>query len=239
MMYNISVPPLNDKSSIEELKKSLYSRSAPDVRTRRKLRYTDTTPEVKTGWDEPEEKTEEPVLNQHYEDRSMSYLTKILIGSLIFCVLAIGLGAYLFFNGGNLISANNIDITVNGPVSIPGGTSVPFDIIVSNKNNVDLQLADLSVDFPPGTTDPKDSTKEMKNYRELIGDIPAGRTAEKTVNAIIFGEENTQKSIVVTVSYKVKGTNSLFTKNKSYDVLINSSPIGLTVDSFTSKTHSY
>ncbi len=226
------MPPQQGNNSIDELKKTLYSRSSPDVRTRRKLRYTDTTPEVKTDWEEPKEVTEEPVLNQHYEDRSMSYLKKILIGSLVFCVLALALGAYLFLNGGNLISANNIDITVNGPVSIPGGTVVPFDIIVSNKNNVDLQLADLSVDFPAGTTNPVDSTKEMKNYRELIGDIPAGGAAEKNVKAIMFGEENTQKSIVVTVTYKVKGTNSLFSKNKSYDVLINSSPIGLTVDTF-------
>jgi hypothetical protein len=174
----------------------------------------------------------EPVLNQHYEDRSMSYLKKILLGSVVFCLIAIGLGAYLFVNGGNLISANNIDITINGPVSIPGGTSVPFDIIVTNKNNVDLQLVDLSVDFPAGTTDPADSTKELKNYRELLGDIRAGGSAEKTVKAIMFGEENMQKSIVVTVTYKVKGTDSLFTKNKSYDVLINSSPIGLSVDTF-------
>ncbi len=226
------MPPSDSNNSIEELKKTLYSRSSPDVRTRRKLRYNDTTPEVQTDWDEPKDVTEEPVLNQHYEDRSMSYLKKILIGSLVFCVLALGLGAYLFLNGGNLISANNIDIKVNGPVSIPGGTVVPFDIVITNNNNVDLQSADLSVDFPAGTTDPIDSTKEMKNFRELIGDVSAGGSSGKTVKAIMFGEENMQKSIVVTVTYKVKGTNSLFTKNKSYDVLINSSPIGLTVDTF-------
>ncbi len=225
-------PSSEDNSYIDELKKTLYSRNAPDVRTRRKLRFNDTASDVKTTWEEPKVETVEPVLNKHYEDHSMSYLKKILFGSVIFCVVALGLGAYLFFNGGNLISANNIDITINGPVSIPGGTPVPLDIIVTNKNNVDLQLVDLAVDFPAGTTDPNDSTKELKNYRELIGDIRAGGMAMRTVRAIMFGEENMQKSIVVTVTYKVKGTNSLFSKNKSYDVLINSSPIGLSVDTF-------
>ncbi|MEI8327584.1 MAG: hypothetical protein WCG02_00415 [Candidatus Taylorbacteria bacterium] len=221
-----------DKSYIEELKKSLYSRGAPDVRTRRKLRFIDRTPEVQTSWEEPKEVVVDPTLNQHYEDNSMSYFTKILIGSAIFCVIALGTGAYLFFNGSNLISADNITITVNAPVSVPGGTPVAFDIVVTNKNNVDLQTADLAVEFPAGTTDPVDSTKELKKFQELLGDISAGSAAEKTVKAIMFGEENTQRSIVVTVAYKVKGSNSLFTKNTTYDVLISSSPISVTVDTF-------
>lgn len=214
------------------MKKSLYSRGAPDVRTRRKLRFNDTAPNIQTSWEEPVQEPVHPVLNQHYEDHSMSYLKKILLGSTLFCVIALGIGAYIFFNGANLISANNIDISINGPVSIAGGSSVPFEIVVTNRNNVDLVSADLAVDFPAGTTDPNDSTKELKTYRELIGDMPAGSSADKTVHAIMFGEENLQKSISVTVTYKVKGSNSLFTKTKTYDVLINSSPIGLTVESF-------
>jgi len=221
-----------DKSYIEELKKSLYSRGAPDVRTRRKLRFNDKPSEMKTSWEEPVEKPVETTLNQNFEDHSMSYLKKILIGSVIFCVIAIGLGAYLFLNGANLISADNIDISINGPVSIPGGTPVSFGVIVTNRNNVDLQTADLAVDFPAGTTDPNDSTKEMKTYHELVGDLAAGKSSEKIVRAIIFGEENMQKTIAVNVTYKVKGSNSLFTKSKTYDVLINSSPISLTVDSY-------
>ena len=59
-----------------------------------------------------EPKEEEPVvrLNDEYEDHSMSFFTKLLIGSAIFCVIAVGLGLYLFLNGANLISGNNINI---------------------------------------------------------------------------------------------------------------------------------
>lgn len=226
----------DDESRIEQLKKSLYSRAAPDVRTRRKLRFAEKEPEIKTGWDRPAEASEEVVLNKTYEDHSMSFFTKLLIGSFVFCVIAVGVGAYLFFNGANLISANNIDINISGPVSIPGGEPVSFDITVANKNNVDLQLVDMSVDFPAGATDPKDSSRELKTYRELIGDISAGRNAHKTVSAIIFGEENLQKQIAVTLTYSVKGSSAVFTKTKSYDVLINSSPINVSVNSFKELT---
>jgi hypothetical protein len=221
-----------DQSRIDELQKSLYSRNSPDVRSRRKLRFGDMVHGVKASWDRPAEDTSETPLNTNYEDHSMSFFTKLLIGSAIFCVIAVGIGGFLFFKGANFISGDNIDITVTGPVSVPGGAPVSFDIKVTNKNNVDLQLADLSVEFPAGATDPADPSRELTSYRELIGDIPAGGNAVKTVKAIIFGEENLQKQIVISVSYKVKGSSSLFTKERSYDIIINSSPLVLTAKSF-------
>lgn len=233
----IPMPP-EDASRIEELKKSLYSRSAPDVRTRRKLRFSDKSSEVPKAWERPVEAPSDPViLNESYKEKiPMSFLTKLLIASALFCMIAVGAGAFLFFQGANLISADNIDIVINGPVSVSGGEPIEFDIKVANKNNVDLQVADLSIEFPDGTIDPKDTSKELKEFRELLGDIPAGRSANKKVEAIVFGEENMQKQIEVTVTYSVKGSSAVFTKTRSYDVLISSSPINVSVDSFTEVT---
>ena len=232
----IPVPPADDHNKIEELKKSLYSRTAPDVRTRRKLRFNDAESEVRKSWERPSEDAVETPLNKNYEDHSMSFFTKLLIGSVIFCAAAIGIGAYLFLNGSNLISANNIAIVISGPVSVPGGSPVSFDINVVNNNNVDLQLADLSVSFPDGATDPTDPTQVLRSYTHLLGDIPSGGTVKQTVGAILFGEENLQKEITATVTYKVKGSSSIFTKTQTYDVLINSSPINLTVAGFNQIT---
>lgn len=223
----------DEKSRIEELKKTLYSRSTPDIRTRRKLRFVDQSPSVQTEWKDTEETApKQPVLDQDYEDHSMSFFTKLLIGSIIFCLAAVGIGVYLFLNGANLISANNISIGVSGPVSVPGGEPVSFDISVINKNNVELQLVDLSVDFPAGTTDPTNTSSELKNYQKLLGDLAPGGSVSDTVKAIIFGEENAQKEITITLTYGVKGSSSVFTKTRTYDVLINSSPITLTASAF-------
>lgn len=230
------MPSPEDKSRIEELKNALYSRNAPDLRSRRKFRISEDDNSVQTSWPRQEESSEEPVLNTEYKDRSMSFLKKFLIASAVFCIIAVGSGAYLFFHGANLISANNIDIQVNGPVSIAGGEVTPFTIKVTNNNNVALKLADMAIEFPAGTTDPNDPTKELKSYKELLGDIPAGGTVSKEVDAILFGEENLQKQIEIAVTYGVQGSTALFTKKKSYDVLINSSPITVTVSSFDEVT---
>jgi hypothetical protein len=122
-----------DKSKIEELKKSLYSRTSPDIKTKRRLHFIKNDLEgIKTDWEHPVEEKEEVELNEKYVDHSMSFFNKFLIGSFIFFIIALSIGAYLFFNGSNIVSANNIDITVSGPVSVAGGSKASFDIQVFN-----------------------------------------------------------------------------------------------------------
>ncbi len=222
-----------DPSQIEELKKTLYSRNAPLIRTKRRLRFEKPQTEgVQTDWEHPPEDPENVELNKYYQDHSMSFLKKLFVASLLFFILAVGIGAYLVFNGANIVSANNIDITVSGPVSVAGGTPVSFEVQVINKNNIKLQNVDFLVEFPAGTVDPNDTTKELKQYREFIGEIEPGAVAQKTIKAVMYGQENSKKEIVVTTSYQVKGSNAIVPKQKTFDILISSSPLSLTVSSF-------
>lgn len=221
-----------DNSKIDSLKRTLYSRSAPEIRTKRRLRFTSQETDVKTDWEHPQEIKEDVELNKRYKDTSMSFFTKILISSIIIFVLALGAGALLLLNGSNTVSANNIDITINGPISVAGGEPLSFDVQISNRNNIKLETVDLSVDFPAGTVDAVDTSKELKSFRELIPNIESGGVGQKTIQAVIYGEENSKKEIVVSVEYRVKGSNAIFQKQKTFDVLISSSPITLSIDSF-------
>lgn len=224
-----------EKSRIDDMKRSLYSRGSPDIRTKRKLKFLSQSEpvDIKTDWEHPKEVYEQIELNKKYKDSSMSFFTKLFIFSIIIFILALGAGAYILFNGSNIVSANNIDITINGPVSIAGGEPVSFDVQVTNRNNIKLETVDLSVDFPSGTVDVEDSTKELKNIRELIPDIESGGQGSKNIKAIVYGEENSKKEIKVTVEYRVKGSSAVFQKQKTFDLLISSSPLNLSVSSFT------
>ena len=226
-----------DKSKIDELNKSLYSRNAPSVRSKRRMRFFQRdTSDVRVDWEHKNNENESLVLNKLYQDHSMSFFKKLLWGSIIFFIVCIGIGAYLVLNGSNIVSANNIDITISGPVSIAGGTPVSFDVQVYNKNNIKLETVDLSVDFPDGTVDPSDFRRELKEWRQLIDDINPGGISQKSVSAVIYGEENAKKEIIVTVSYKVKGSNATFQKQKTFDVLLNSSPISVSIKTFNEVT---
>ena len=219
-----------DKSYIDDLKKSLYSRTVPDIQTRRKLKIEDEDLSVPKDWPQSPKREEQPVvLNSEYKTNKMSFFTKFFIGSAIFCFVVVSIGAYLFFKGSNLISADNISIEINGPVSIPGGEPVSFDIIAKNNNKIDLEDVSLMVDFPDGATEPNNPSNPLKRYTKDIGSMPVGGAFKDTVSAIIFGEENLQKSLNVILTYNVKGSTSIFTKTKTYDVLVNSSPIKVNI----------
>src|ERR1035437_7627153 len=228
--------PTDDSDSIENLKKSLYSRNTPDIRTRRRFRASPEETDLPKDWEHPAEKVSEPTLNTEYRDHSMSFFTKIFIGSAAFFLICLGLGAYLFFNGSNLISANHLDVTINGPVSIAGGTPFSFNVQVTNKNNVKLTTVDLEVDFPTGSVNPTNTTNEQKTYQTLMDDISPGGVTQRTVNADLYGQENSTKEITIKVFYHVPGSNATFEKDKTYDILISSSPLTMSISSFNQVT---
>ncbi len=226
-----------DKSKIDELKKTLYSRNAPLIRTKRRIHVGEGNKEnVKTDWEHTEEAREEVVLNETQENHTMSFFTKLFWASLIFFILAVGIGGYLVFKGSNIVSTNNIEININGPVSVSGGSPVTFDIQIHNKNNITLENVDLEITFPPGTADPHDIGTELKTIKERVDDIRPGGISQKTVGAIMYGEENSKKDIVVAISYKVKGSNASFPKQKNFEVHIASSPLSMAIDTFNEVT---
>jgi hypothetical protein len=254
---NVAAPTDND--SIDLLEKSLYSRNAPQVRAGRHLHLRPKNYDVKDDWDHPKDTFEHdfddaPMMagfntdddnddasdatstRGRYVKSHMSFFTKFLIASIIFFILCLGAGAYFVWRGADIISANNIDINLAGPVSISGGSPASFTVQVSNKNNVALQVVDMTVDYPPGTADPADPASPLKETQETLPDIASGGIGQQTIDAIFYGEANSQKTIQVTVNYRVAGSNATFTKEKDFSVLISSSPLTISATSFTQIT---
>src|SRR5574344_1828577 len=175
--------PDDKQDNIDKVKQSLYSKNEniDYFHKRHNLQDKDES-NFKTDWD--------------IEEKPMKKLkipyTKILIGSFIFFVLALGFTFFKFFLGQNIISGNNIDILVSGPVSVSGGEEFSLNVEVKNNNNVDLQVVDLQVEFPDGTRNTDDLSKELKRYSEILGSINVGDSEERIIKAVLFGEENSQ-----------------------------------------------
>lgn len=222
---------MNEESKLSKLQKGLYSRNAPDISHKSKVSFKPEQNNVPTDWQHPEESTEEeqPI---HYEDTGMSFYTKLFIGSLTFFVLALGISLLLLFKGANIVSADNIDISVSGPLSVGAGDDFAFDVQVYNKNNIKLEVVDLTVEFPSGTVNPDDTTAEYKRFKQLLPDIEPGAFSQKTIRTILYGEENSKKTIMVKVEYRIKGSNALYYKEKPYEVVISAAPVSMSVTSF-------
>lgn len=217
-------------SRMDKIRESLYSRTGNPIARKRVTHIQKETEEnIAEDWEHKDPLEQTVVEQQQRYTTHMSFLTKLLIVAFIFFLGSVSVGAYIFFKGGNIVSAENVDIAITAPISISGGDVVSMDIDVINRNNVLLEAVDLIVTFPTGTADPIATTKELKEYRKILPDINPGRSAEHNVQAVIYGQENTSKDINVRVEYRVAGSNAIFRKEKTYSLLLTSSPLGVQV----------
>ncbi|MFA6340654.1 MAG: hypothetical protein WCX27_00220 [Candidatus Paceibacterota bacterium] len=214
--------PDEKKNKIEGVKDVLYSKSADGifVKKRHSLPSQNSPEKTPSSWSVEEEGPESKV--------TVPY-AKILIGAFIFFLLAAGFAFYKFFGGSNMVSGNNIDILVSGPTSIAGGEVLPLDIEVKNNNVTDLQTVELRVEYPDGTKKPDDLSADMKRSSEVLGDIKVGQSEKRLVKSVLFGQENTEQTVKITVEYRLAGSNAIFSKEKDYTVLLSSSPVNISV----------
>lgn len=211
-----------DRNRIEDVKKTLYSRNfKPKEKQRYELEETETN--INTDWKDDDKIVPGKELP----------LTKILLGALIFFVLASGFAVYRFWGGSNIVSGDNIEITLKGPVSVAGGEVLPLEVDIRNNNSVPLKVVDLQITFPDGSRDAENISKELKRYTEILGDMEVGATKTKLIKAVLFGEENSRKNINVSVEYRVAGSNAIFSKEKDFPILISSSPVNIIVKGIT------
>jgi len=214
-------PNEEKENNIDKIKESLYSKNTDGIfLKRRHSLQEEENSKTPAAWNIKEERAESSF--------QLPY-TKILLGAFIFFVLALGFTFSKFFLGNNVVSGNNIDILVSGPVSIAGGEVLPLDIQVKNNNNIDLKVVDLRIEYPAGTKSVADQSVDMPRYSEVLGDINIGKSQERLVKSVLYGEENSQKIIKITVEYRVSGSNAIFSKEKDFNVLISSSPVNINV----------
>ena len=214
---------------IEELKTKLFNKSY-QVKPEYRVGYTfRRQKDVPDSWGDGE--NENGSKKDFFLKTSM--FKKFFIFSIIIFVLAMGYALYTFFAGGNSVSNNNIGITVLGNAFAAGGEDLPLQVEVVNKNNSALELADLVVEYPKGSSDGSlvgTSSQDTNTLRTSIGTIPAGGIQDENVKIILFGEQGSVQPIDISLEYRVEGSNAIFVKEVPYQVTINSTPINLSID---------
>lgn len=145
------MPPddINKLNRLEELKNKLFSKNY-QTRIEHRSTYSHLRKrEVLDSW-ENKEKTEGDTSDKFF--MKTSRFKKFFIFSVGFFVLALGYAAYIFFAGGNTVSNDNIDISVLGNNFTAGGEELPLVVGITNKNNSPLDLVDLIMEYPKGSS---------------------------------------------------------------------------------------
>ncbi len=218
------------KHKLDRLEKKLYSRNTPEIIDKGRTTIDREEEVVSDGWqqidnsrfDELAERMSKVANQKHHIVR------KIFIASLAFFILSIGVAAFVFLGGTNLVSSKNVDIKVSGPVSVGGGQQSSFDINIVNQNNTDLEAVNLIVEYPEGTRDATDLSKDLKRDKFAIGTVKSGKSYTQKISAVFFGEKESVKPIKLSVEYRVANSSATFFKEKNYEVTISSAPVIIT-----------
>ena len=217
-----------EKSRIERLRDSLYSRDGIIKNNQDPIEIGPDTPDVPERWQTKNE-LDSMITDYRGKNKKNSFLMKLFGIAVAFFVIALLIAGFVFLRGANVISSKNVDITISGPVSIAGGEELALDIIIANNNNTDLEDANLILEYPDGTRSASNIQNPITRVREPLGLITSGQNVRKTETAVLFGEKDEIKKINVSLEYRVRGSSALFAKEKTYEIAIQSSPVIVSV----------
>ncbi len=222
--------------NIGKLRRRMYSRERKGFlpwRSRRDAKQE--TVLVKRDWehaDEPEQKSRPKVR----AESSHSGASALLIFSIVFFVLA-GIGAFAYLRLAiGTVSAGSVDIAIEGSTAIAAGDVLELQVLVTNRNDAALELADLVVEYPEGTVSPADFRTPLRAERIPLGLIEPRSARRGAVRAVMLGNNGELKDIKIELQYRLKGSSAIHSRTTSHAALITTDAMSINVDANTELT---
>ena len=217
---------MDNENNLEEIKKDLYRREFKEKRPSiRPLFYTRGA-EASSEWAaSPREEKDERA-------SPLTMFQKIFFASLVFFVIALAVAASIFFSGGNIVSSENVDVQVLGPISVGAGDELSLQISVTNDNAIAIENTDLVIEYPDGTRT-VEGGDPLPRFRKSLDTIAAGETVIEVQKSSLYGSEGSDRLIRVSVEYRIAGSNAIFVKSADYHASLSSAPLSLSVESLS------
>lgn len=218
-----------EDGALEELRQKLYSNEGVTDRPLDRA-LTDRIPGPSQAWKNPITPQKDMKKTSAHK---LSGAAVFFGAAVLFFVAAAGISGYLFFKGGRTVSTDNIIISVQGPTTIAAGDTVPLLIRIENKNPVPISATEFVVTFPEGSRSADLVTEPIARFMDTLGEVAPGETVSRTVRVVLFGEEREVLNIPMSLSYKTPTSNSVFVKEKKYEISMTSSPLSVSVSSLS------
>ncbi len=240
---------IKDSENIDSLRNRLYQRGTSGVGDIHHELTDDPTPlptewnvvpgaaEFRQGVPLPDvvPETYEPAFAAVFPDmkknKKRGYRLKLALLGVAFFGVAMVVSSFFMVFGRNSISGDNITLALTIPFTIGGGELLPIQVGINNQNTVPMESATLIVEYPPGTKSDEENPRDLFTERIPLDTIDAGQTLNMPLRARVFGEENSEKSIKVSIEYRVQGSSARFYKESDPQKFkISSAPISFRVD---------
>jgi hypothetical protein len=219
---------------IEHLREKVYSRtSVIKERPRHTLGVDHET--VPHAWAAVEEQQAQASLAPAALQFTRTTLSWILVLAIGFFIATVGYFVYYFtVSDASLTGApSNVFLAVDGPVTVIGGQNAQFQVKVVNNNAVPLELADLIVEYPPGTRDSSDFATLKDNEPIALGTLEPGASKQGQIQAVLLGSAGSKAALKVELQYRLAGSNAIQVARTEYPLVFDSVPVSLAIDAQT------
>ncbi len=214
-------------TKISHLQDKMYSREREGFmawRSRHKL--SGEKIHVDSDWNHPDEST----LNFNPPKKSSVAGALLFAASLIFLIVAGAFGMNYLRTESAMVSARDVDLEVTGAQTILSGDVLELQLVIANRNDTVLELADLVIEYPRGARDAGDFTKDLVQERIQLGKLAANSVRRGTVRAVLFGTDGERQSVKLSLEYRVKGGDTIYTKDTTYAVVLTAGALALSVN---------
>ncbi len=128
---------------------------------------------------------------------------------------------------------STIDIAIDAPPFVDGGSQSTVTVSVTNKGTVPLELADLILSYPEPTKSGINNASGMSEatIRASLNTIGVGATVSHDYLLVLYGAEGDQVPLTATLEYHAPNSNAIFTKVSKVAVQIRSTPLSVVINS--------
>lgn len=233
----LTMPPEDNSNKegekVRRLRRAMYSRSLSKKlrrRPRRELKPLES--DIPGDWEGEEEGAPQSQVAPRGINITRNILWWVLGVAILFFVAAAGTFVYFFTVGGGsgVAAPGNVEITVRGPISVIGGEPAELQVIVTNRNQATLELADLLITYPDGTRSPSDFVTDLPRQRISLGSIEPGGQRQGTVSAVFIAKEGERKNVHVELEYRVADSNAIFVAEQDYQLTFTSAPVAVSME---------
>ena len=214
---------------IEELKQKLDTPNVDVSQTFARTGFHQETHDAPDDWQHDHGDQGSLLAHMRFTKKHKRLAMWLFVAATTFFVFAV-LTAFFYLTGSrNILTNDKIDLKVTGPTKVAAGEVLPLAIEIKNNNASTLEVTDLLIEYPKGSRSAEDVTEPLLRVRMGLGDVSPGQRIATTTSAIIFGEEGTKQQVVVSLEYRVAGSNAIFVKERAFDVEIDDSPVRLLI----------
>ncbi|HCC06222.1 TPA: hypothetical protein DEP94_02610 [Candidatus Nomurabacteria bacterium] len=217
-----------DMHQIDDLEHKLYD--PKQVNGEDSLHHVHNHKEVDlpTDWGE-----NTPIITPVEEkETSFSFGTKVLFTALIFLFVVLSFTAWRVLSSRNVVSLDNIDITLDSKPYVDGGETTPFSVSVFNRNTSSLQEAVIIISYEKGIGVLDEQQKVYE--KRVLGTILPNSLKKEDLNITLYGAADEVRVISVKLEYKVAGANAVFNKPATTQVVLKTPPLSVHIDGQTS-----